>query len=374
MSPVPPPVASGPSTNAPASFIDQLGFARNPDGGYGYYPNRKSRIEPTAWVALSPAMDAATARGWLVDAQGPDGWLRDDRRAPINYGFNAMALLAFLTDRHTLGNAERVGQALLQVKGLAYGPSPVVRQDNSLQAWSWVENTLSWVEPTAYGLLAIKRARALGLLESTARTAAARIDVAERLLRDRACASGGWNYSRWRRIRHHRRAALQHQSREQCVSLLGHVAGRHDDVHAADAVRGAGVLHAGRIRKGAPGAAARGAARRLNFSRGACAAALSALPRRAPANPRPAASPAAARPRMALRNSPRSPPMVPTSPSFSTARKSPPRTWTPPLPSAPAPAKASSASKTTARALNSATSASKSCPNRRARSASTKGE
>ena len=194
MSPVPPPVASGPSTNAPASFIDQLGFARNPDGGYGYYPNRKSRIEPTAWVALSPAMDAATARGWLVDAQGPDGWLRDDRRAPINYGFNAMALLAFLTDRHTLGNAERVGQALLQVKGLAYGPSPVVRQDNSLQAWSWVENTLSWVEPTAYGLLAIKRARALGLLESTARTAAARIDVAERLLRDRACASGGWNY------------------------------------------------------------------------------------------------------------------------------------------------------------------------------------
>lgn len=194
MSPAPPPVSSGLTPSASASPVDQLGASRNPDGGYGYYPNRKSRIEPTAWVALSPAMDAATARGWLVDAQGPDGWIRDDRRAPINYGFNALALLAFLTDRHTFPHAERVGQALLQVKGLAYGPSPVVRQDNSLQAWSWVDNTLSWVEPTAYGLLAIKRARALGLLESSARTAAARVDVAERLLRDRACASGGWNY------------------------------------------------------------------------------------------------------------------------------------------------------------------------------------
>lgn len=201
--PVPPPVTGrspGPGDSAlpavadGAALADVLIASRNPDGGYGYYPNKRSRIEPTAWVALSPSLEAGRALGWLIEAQASDGWLRDDRRAPVNFGINALALLAFLTDTRTRPHAERLGQALLQAKGLAYGPSPVVRQDNSLQAWPWVDNTLSWVEPTAYGLLAIKRARQLGLLTSVANTVRARIDVAERLLQDRVCQSGGWNY------------------------------------------------------------------------------------------------------------------------------------------------------------------------------------
>lgn len=187
--------AAGPTTPPSAlDILDVLNASRNPDGGYGYYPNKRSRIEPTAWVALSPSMDAGRALGWLVEAQGTDGWIRDDRQAPVNYAFNALALLALLTDSRSAAHAERLGQALLQVKGVAYANSPAVRQDNSLQAWSWVDNTASWVEPTAYSLLAIKRARQQGLLTSSAATVRARIEVGERLLADRTCASGGWNY------------------------------------------------------------------------------------------------------------------------------------------------------------------------------------
>ncbi len=173
---------------------DALAAAQNSDGGFGYYPGKASRVEPTAWAALTPQPAAARARAWLAGAQSTDGWVRDDRRAPVNYAFNALSAIALLVTPETRAEAERIGDALLQVRGVAYPPSPVVRQDNSLQAWSWVEGTSSWIEPTACCLLAVKRARTLGLLDRATHTAGARIDVAERMLRDRACASGGWNY------------------------------------------------------------------------------------------------------------------------------------------------------------------------------------
>jgi hypothetical protein len=51
-----------------------------------------------------------------------------------------------------------------------------------------VDETFSWVEPTAWGLLALKAA------PHRPPAATARIDEAERLLFDRACDPGGWNY------------------------------------------------------------------------------------------------------------------------------------------------------------------------------------
>lgn len=171
-----------------------LAASQNPDGGFGYYRGKRSRIEPTAWVVLAQGQQASQALSWLQGAQGEDGWLRDDPRAPVNYAFNALALLAFLSDREMLDRAERLGAALLQAKGLAYDSTPVIRQDNSLRAWPWVAGTLSWVEPTSYGVLALKRARLVGLLSSAADVVRSRLDVGERLLQDRACASGGWNY------------------------------------------------------------------------------------------------------------------------------------------------------------------------------------
>jgi hypothetical protein len=50
-------------------------------------------------------------------------------------------------------------------------------------------DTFSWVEPTSLAVIALKKA---GL--GNRHDAAARIEEAERLLLDRACAFGGWNY------------------------------------------------------------------------------------------------------------------------------------------------------------------------------------
>src|SRR5262249_42902645 len=64
------------------------------------------------------------------------------------------------------------------------------RQDNTLQGWPWIEESFSWVEPTAWCMLAMKISSAL----LPDRERAARIDEAERLLLDRMCQTGGWNY------------------------------------------------------------------------------------------------------------------------------------------------------------------------------------
>jgi hypothetical protein len=57
--------------------------------------------------------------------------------------------------------------------------------NGELRGWPWVEGTFSWVEPTSYALLALK---------GTGDLAHPRIREAERLLLDRECSDGGWNY------------------------------------------------------------------------------------------------------------------------------------------------------------------------------------
>jgi len=177
---------------ATALLADALSAARNADGGWGYYTGKTSRLEPTVWIALGPSDHAAPALRWLQSKRTAAGWCPDDPQAPINYTFNGLALLALLNATGTSAHAEQLAHSLTSVKGLAFGPSEVMRQDNSLQAWSWVDGTFSWVEPTACCLLALKRARQLGVIAGS--TIEARIAVGEQMLADRACDGGGWNY------------------------------------------------------------------------------------------------------------------------------------------------------------------------------------
>ena len=80
--------------------------------------------------------------------------------------------------------------AITRVAGVRRGQSAILRQNNQLLGWPWIDGTFSWVEPTSWCLLALKKA---GQLPS--RTgAAARIAEADRMLADRCCVSGGWNY------------------------------------------------------------------------------------------------------------------------------------------------------------------------------------
>ncbi len=65
----------------------------------------------------------------------------------------------------------------------------VIRQDSSLRGWSWTPGTASWVEPTSYALIALRRIPE----ELHPRAASKRRQLGERMLYDRMCPGGGWN-------------------------------------------------------------------------------------------------------------------------------------------------------------------------------------
>lgn len=178
------------------NLADLLRRGRNGDGGWGYYPGKASRIEPTCWASLflsrsqNPKTElVAGAFRWVASHQRADGFLDDATGGSPNLGFNGLAALALRT-AWSLDQSRQLLDALGRTKGLAIGNEKNSRQDNSLQGWSWIEGTFSWVEPTSWCLLALKKSMALmGTRESSAR-----IDEAERLLLDRVCRTGGWNY------------------------------------------------------------------------------------------------------------------------------------------------------------------------------------
>jgi len=192
---------------------------RNADGGWGYYKGKASRIEPTCWarLALGAAHDETQVRdaaAWLSQRQQPSGWLVENSEWPINIAFNALAAFTLLAHRDQVAEdvRNRLLAAVVASKGTAAPPSDNMRQDNSLQGWSWIDATFSWVEPTCWGLLALKRwGQTLGsdpgvrpggqtrgsdpgVRPQGLTPALARIAEAERLLIDRSCRPGGWNF------------------------------------------------------------------------------------------------------------------------------------------------------------------------------------
>jgi hypothetical protein len=168
---------------------------RNADGGWGYYPGKSSRLEPTCWALLALAreagapLDISPLQKWPHDA----GWLVDATGAPINYAFNAFAALTLLQHPDGAPLAAPVAAQLLRAKGVRLEQATQLRQDNSLQAWPWIDQTFSWVEPTSWCLLLLKKLRQVQPSASNPE-ASERIAVGERMLIDRACKTGGWNY------------------------------------------------------------------------------------------------------------------------------------------------------------------------------------
>ena len=160
---------------------------RNADGGWGYYPGKSSRLEPTCWALLAlPEIDPAVLTRWPAR----DGLLQERVDGEINFAFHALAILTLAARavEHTSGNGSLVAK-LEQAKGLKLEQADFQRQNNQLQGWSWIAGTFSWVEPTAWALLALRKRAASGQ-----RIDIARANDAQALLVDRCCENGGWNY------------------------------------------------------------------------------------------------------------------------------------------------------------------------------------
>lgn len=188
---------------------EPLVASQNPDGGWGPQAGRASTTETTALATLAlgrmdvPDARASAAHGlrWLADRQRDDGsWPVSARVAESSWA-TALAVLA-LDGLHREPHAAVRGARWLlrrtpRTLGLALSllhrlaPDTMkVRLDPDLKGWAWTADAASFVEPTCYALLALKRVRRH--LPGTA--VAQRIDEAERMVYDRMCRDGGWNY------------------------------------------------------------------------------------------------------------------------------------------------------------------------------------
>lgn len=167
--------------------------------GWGYYAAKSSRIEPTCWALLALVRTAGGADtsalaqphlAFLTQLQGASGLLVETEPALANLTVNAVAAITMAALGSTAaGVLAKLTTALTDVKGVRLQQIDP-RQDSTLQGWPWVQETFSWVEPTAWCLLALKRA----VRRTPTPAAASRQNEAERLLANRMCTGGGWNF------------------------------------------------------------------------------------------------------------------------------------------------------------------------------------
>ncbi len=181
--------------------------AQNQDGGWGAEPGRTSNTEATALAVLALAHAKLSAspvqRGlqWLAARQTRDGsWALMDG---LEAGSWTTSLAVFCLAHFKAHRRRAVNGAgwLLRQRGAGLGwlvsflyvvfPEAFVGRSNpNLKGWSWTAGTYSWVEPTAYALLAVKKLRA----SLPPALAGERVNQAELMIYDRMCAGGGWNY------------------------------------------------------------------------------------------------------------------------------------------------------------------------------------
>ncbi len=166
-------------SSLPPDLANRLIRLRNADGGFPPVAGGASEPEPTALAAI--ALDDAAARGWLERAQRADGGFIVGPAAVSNDSPTPLAALAL-----SPGSArERAVDYVAGHQAPRLGFDERFPHDPETRGWGWTSRTFGWVEPTARGLLVMK------LLRPAARE---QIADGDRVLSDRECRRGGWNY------------------------------------------------------------------------------------------------------------------------------------------------------------------------------------
>jgi hypothetical protein len=163
----------------------------------GYQPQAPAATEPTALTALALlAHGREEAARKLVDRllemQGEDGSLGVSRVQPEPGWASAWAILAWraaqkssIFDKQYVFAWERARHWILLNQGSAADSTGWGGHDTTMRGWAWVVGTHSWVEPTAFNLLALKH---------TGQGKHPRAREAVAMLINRLIESGGCNY------------------------------------------------------------------------------------------------------------------------------------------------------------------------------------
>ena len=185
-----------------AEFVSHLKKLQHADGGWGFQAGGQSRAEPTSWAARAlrdSDKEFRKAVAFLQSKQHSDGswpaceemnggsWVTSLACAALGgdsqSSKNVAAGLQWLCDDYPRDSSpwRRFLQRLR--------PQSRVAMNDSYRGWGWTPRTSSWVEPTAFALMALRGASSQYLPGGAAERRASAIA----LLYDRMCPGGGWN-------------------------------------------------------------------------------------------------------------------------------------------------------------------------------------
>ena len=173
-------------------LIERL--AAKPCTGYGRADSLATEPSALAGLALAGAKRWDASRlvaDWLAEIQSEDGSVGVRATEPQPGWPTSLAMLTWIahcrhhTSRPYQTQIDKAAQWILSHRGLPLPKSVESGHDSTLDAWSWVDETHAWVEPTAFHVLALKA----GGFGQHARTRSA---IA--MLLDRQLPNGGWNY------------------------------------------------------------------------------------------------------------------------------------------------------------------------------------
>jgi hypothetical protein len=193
------------------ALLAELRDRRNPDGGWPAREDLPSNAECTALARMAfaaagaeGAAEVAAATGWLLRHQATDGSWSFQPDVPLGTWPTSLAALALgpraehrdavrAAVRHIVDQEARKLPWLTNVLYRFARERMSVELNPSLNGWPWAEGAFSWVEPTAYAVIALKRYGHLA-----GRRATGRLEEGERMILDRTCAGGGWNHGNYR--------------------------------------------------------------------------------------------------------------------------------------------------------------------------------
>ena len=181
---------------------EELVACQLPNGGWSYTArSAQAAVEPTALALLTlppnaiPERDAAIA--FLLRVQNQNGswptFVGDDENGS---GFTGLALYALRRSGVQEVATDRAIRWILRARGRESGWlwrwkfrtfDRHVRFDPSKSGWPWMPETVSWVVPTSYSLLALRYG------SHPSRPVRLRIRRGVEMLYDRVCSGGGWN-------------------------------------------------------------------------------------------------------------------------------------------------------------------------------------
>jgi hypothetical protein len=184
--------------------LEHLVHCQLANGGWPFHPGgAQAAIEPTALALLAlpskPARERDSAIQFLLEIQNPNGsWPAFQGDDSGGSGATGLAVYALQRSGATGAVINKALWWLLRSQGWESHwlwrwkfrtTDRHVRFDPDKFGWPWMPETVSWVVPTAYSLLALTRREVTSQRDLADR----RVRRGVEMLYDRMCPGGGWN-------------------------------------------------------------------------------------------------------------------------------------------------------------------------------------